>query len=211
MEKIFVKIKRYATVSVIFLGALATLTACGSGSKESEKAEHTSSSQSIKNKESLPSSSSQSSRIRTSSSPSSSSDISSSSTSQYEAANSSQILAGDYSSLNGTWQTTDGGGKAVLKNGTIIFSSEYQRVISGPQSKNGIIMAGAVNLGKYMGFMFAAANSSPTFANSSQTDKTDRTKDRFAVTSNDEGMEIFDTNPTSFFYKISNDTTSPNS
>ena len=209
MEKIFVKIKRYATVSVIFLGALATLTACGSGSKETEKAEHTSSSQSIKNKESLPSSSSQSSSISTSSS--SSSDISPSSTSQYEAANSSQILAGDYSSLNGTWQTTDGGGKAVLKNGTIIFSSEYQRVISGPQSKNGIIMAGAVNLGKYMGFMFAAANSSPTFANSSQTDKTDRTKDRFAVTSNDEGMEIFDTNPTSFFYKISNDTTSPNS
>lgn len=195
MEKIFVKIKRYATVSVIFLGALATLTACGSGSKESEKAEHTSSSQSIKNKESLPSSSSQSSSISTSSS----SDISPSSTSQYEAANSSQILAGDYSSLNGTWQTTDGGGKAVLKNGNIIFSSEYQRVISGPQSKNGIIMAGAVNLGKYMGFMFAAANSSPTFANSSQTDKTDRTKDRFAVTSNDEGMEIFDTNPTSFF------------
>ena len=173
MEKIFVKIKRYATVSVIFLGALATLTACGSGSKESEKAEHTSSSQSIKNKESLPSSSSQSSSISTSSS--SSSDISPSSTSQYEAANSSQILAGDYSSLNGTWQTTDGGGKAVLKNGTIIFSSEYQRVISGPQSKNGIIMAGAVNLGKYMGFMFAAANSSPTFANSSQTDKTDIT------------------------------------
>ncbi|USI60443.1 DUF6287 domain-containing protein [Lactococcus lactis] len=209
MKKIFVKIKRYATVSVIFLGALATLTACGSGSKESEKAEHTSSSQSIKNKESLPSSSSQSSSISTSSS--SSSDISPSSTSQYEAANSSQILAGDYSSLNGTWQTTDGGGKAVLKNGTIIFSSEYQRVISGPQSKNGIIMAGAVNLGKYMGFMFAAANSSPTFANSSQTDKTDRTKDRFAITSNDEGMEIFDTNPTSFFYKISNDTTSPNS
>ena len=209
MEKIFVKIKRYATVSVIFLGALATLTACGSGSKESEKAEHTSSSQSIKNKESLPSSSSQSSSISTSSS--SSSDISPSSTSQYEAANSSQILAGDYSSLNGIWQTTDGGGKAVLKNGTIIFSSEYQRVISGPQSKNGIIMAGAVNLGKYMGFMFAAANSSPTFANSSQTDKTDRTKDRFAITSNDEGMEIFDTNPTSFFYKISNDTTSPNS
>ncbi|KSU02259.1 hypothetical protein EFN80_09360 [Lactococcus lactis] len=207
MEKIFVKIKRYATVSVIFLGALATLTACGSGSKESEKAEHTSSSQSIKNKESLPSSSSQSSSISTSSS----SDISPSSTSQYEAANSSQILAGDYSSLNGTWQTTDGGGKAVLKNGTIIFSSEYQRVISGPQSKNGIIMAGAVNLGKYMGFMFAAANSSPTFSNSSQTDKTDRTKDRFAITSNDEGMEIFDTNPTSFFYKISNDTTSPNS
>lgn len=207
MEKIFVKIKRYATVSVIFLGALATLTACGSGSKESEKAEHTSSSKSIKNKESLPSSSSQSSSISTSSS----SDISPSSTSQYEAANSSQILAGDYSSLNGTWQTTDGGGKAVLKNGTIIFSSEYQRVISGPQSKNGIIMAGAVNLGKYMGFMFAAANSSPTFANSSQTDKTDRTKDRFAITSNDEGMEIFDTNPTSFFYKISNDTTSPNS
>lgn len=207
MEKIFVKIKRYATVSVIFLGALATLTACGNGSKESEKAEHTSSSQSIKNKESLPSSSSQSSSISTSSS----SDISPSSTSQYEAANSSQILAGDYSSLNGTWQTTDGGGKAVLKNGTIIFSSEYQRVISGPQSKNGIIMAGAVNLGKYMGFMFAAANSSPTFANSSQTDKTDRTKDRFAITSNDEGMEIFDTNPTSFFYKISNDTTSPNS
>ena len=207
MEKIFVKIKRYATVSVIFLGALATLTACGSGSKESEKAEHTSSSQSIKNKESLPSSSSQSSSISTSSS----SDISPSSTSQYEAANSSQILAGDYSSLNGTWQTTDGGGKAVLKNGTIIFSSEYQRVISGPQSKNGIIMSGAVNLGKYMGFMFAAANSSPTFANSSQTDKTDRTKDRFAITSNDEGMEIFDTNPTSFFYKISNDTTSPNS
>lgn len=207
MEKIFVKIKRYATVSVIFLGALATLTACGSGSKESEKAEHTSSSQSIKNKESLSSSSSQSSSISTSSS----SDISPSSTSQYEAANSSQILAGDYSSLNGTWQTTDGGGKAVMKNGTIIFSSEYQRVISGPQSKNGIIMAGAVNLGKYMGFMFAAANSSPTFANSSQTDKTDRTKDRFAITSNDEGMEIFDTNPTSFFYKISNDTTSPNS
>ena len=207
MEKIFVKIKKYATVSVISLGTLATLTACGSGSKESEKAEHTSLSQSIKNKESLPSSSSQSSSISTSSS----SDISPSSTSQYEAANSSQILAGDYSSLNGTWQTTDGGGKAVLKNGTIIFSSEYQRVISGPQSKNGIIMAGAVNLGKYMGFMFAAANSSPTFANSSQTDKTDRTKDRFAITSNDEGMEIFDTNPTSFFYKISNDTTSPNS
>ena len=209
MEKKFGKIKKYVTVSAIILGALVTLAACSSGSKESEKAEHTSSSQSIKNKESLPSSSSQSSSISTSSS--SSSDISPSSTSQYEAANSSQILAGDYSSLNGTWQTTDGGGKAVLKNGTIIFSSEYQRVISGPQSKNGIIMAGAVNLGKYMGFMFAAANSSPTFANSSQTDKTDRTKDRFAITSNDEGMEIFDTNPTSFFYKISNDTTSPNS
>ena len=211
MEKKFGKIKKYVTVSAIILGALATLAACSSGSKESKKTEHSSSSQSTKSKESLPSSSSQSSSISTSSSSSSSSDISPSSTSQYEAANSSQILAGNYSSLNGTWQTTDGGGKAVLKNGTIIFSSEYQRVISGPQSKNGIIMAGAVNLGKYMGFMFAAANSSPTFANSSQTDKTDRTKDRFAITSNDEGMEIFDTNPTSFFYKISNDTTSPNS
>lgn len=199
MEKKFVKIKKYVTVSVIFLGALATLTACSSGSKESKKTEHSSSSQSTKSKGSLPSSSSQSSST------------SSSSTSQYEVANSSQILAGNYSSLNGTWQTTDGSGKAVLKNGTIIFSSEYQRVISGPQSKNGIIIAGAVNLGKYMGFMFAAANSSPTFANSSQTDKTDRTKDRFAITSDDEGLEIFDTNPMSFFYKISNDTTSPNS
>lgn len=209
MEKKFGKIKNYVTVSAIVLGALATLTACSSGSKESKKTEHSSSSQSTKSKGSLPSSSSQSSSINTSSS--SNSNISSSSTSQYEAANSSQILAGDYSFLNGTWQTTDGGGKAVLKNGTIIFSSEYQRVISGPQSKNGIIMAGAVNLGKYMGFMFAAANSSPTFANSSQTDKTDRTKDRFAITSDDEGLEIFDTNPTSFFYKISNDTTGPNS
>ncbi|AYG01173.1 DUF6287 domain-containing protein [Lactococcus allomyrinae] len=207
MERKFVKIKKYVTVSVIFLGVLATLTACSSGSKESKKTEHTSSSQSTKSKESLPSSSSQSSSISTSSS----SDISSSSTSQYEAANSSQILTGNYSSLNGTWQTTDGSGKAVLKNGTIIFSSEYQRVISGPQSKNGIIIADAVNLGKHMGFMFAAANSSPTFANSSQTDKTDRTKDRFAITSDDEGLEIFDTNPMSFFYKISNDTTSPNS
>lgn len=199
MEKKFVKIKKYVTVSVIFLGALATLAACSSGSKESKKTEHSTSSQSTKRKESLPSSSSQSSS--TSSSP----------TSQYEAANSSQILAGDYSSLNGTWQTTDGSGKAVLKNGTIIFSSEYQRVISGLQSKNGVIIAGAVNLGKYMGFLFAAANSSPTFVNSSQTDKTDRTKDRFAITSDDEGVEIFDTNPMSFFYKISNDTTSPNS
>lgn len=181
------------------------------GVKKVKKTEHSSSSQSTKSKGSLPSSSSQSSSINTSSSSSSNSNISSSSTSQYEAANSSQILAGNYSSLNGTWQTTDGGGKAVLKNGTIIFSSEYQRVISGPQSKNGIIIAGAVNLGKYMGFMFAAANSSPTFANSSQTDKTDRTKDRFAITSDDEGLEIFDTNPMSFFYKISNDTTGPNS
>ncbi|MCL2113051.1 MAG: DUF6287 domain-containing protein [Streptococcaceae bacterium] len=187
MEKKFVKIKKYVTVSVIFLGALATLTACSSGSKESKKTDHSSSSQSTKRKASLPSSSSQSSSI------------SPSSTSQYEAANSSQILAGNYSSLNGTWQTTDGSGKAVLKNGTIIFSSEYQRVISGPQLKNGVIIAGAVNLGKHMGFLFATANSSPTFANSSQTDKTDRTKDRFAITSDDEGLEIFDTNPMSFF------------
>ncbi|MDT2903618.1 DUF6287 domain-containing protein [Lactococcus lactis] len=201
MEKIFVKIKKYATVSVIFLGTLATLTACGSGSKESEKAEHTSLSQSIKNKESLPSSSSQSS----------SSDTSSSSISQNEATNSPQILAGDYSSLNGTWQTADGSTKIILNNGNIIFSPEYERIISNPVAKDGIVIADALNDKRHMGFMFAAAHNSPLFPNSSNVDKTDSGKDRLIITTDEEGIEIFDTMPTAFFYKVSNDTTSPNS
>lgn len=37
MEKKFGKIKKYVTVSAIILGALATLAACSSGSKESKK------------------------------------------------------------------------------------------------------------------------------------------------------------------------------
>lgn len=196
MEKTSANIKKFVVISLITLGTLTVLTACGS--KESKKSEQSSSSSSIKNNES----------IQSSSSSSSTSSSNSSSSSQEGFGNSSQILSGNYSSLNGTWQTADGTSKIILKNGNIIFSSEYVRIISNPIAKDGIIIADALNDKRHMGFMFAAAYNSPIFPNSSNLDKTDSGKDRLIITTDEEGIEIFDTMPTSFYYKVSNDTTS---
>ncbi|MGX7012288.1 DUF6287 domain-containing protein [Lactococcus cremoris] len=196
MKKISANIKKFVGISLILLGTLTVLSACGS--KESKKSEQSSSSSSIKNNES----------IQSSSSSSSTSSSSSSSSSQEGFGNSSQILSGNYSSLNGTWQNADGTSKIILKNGNIIFSSEYVRIISNPIAKDGIIIADALNDKRHMAFMFAAAYNSPIFPNSSNLDKTDSGKDRLIITTDEEGIEIFDTMPTSFYYKVSNDTTS---
>ena len=196
MKKISANIKKFVGISLILLGTLTILSACSS--KESKKSEQSSSSSSIKNNES----------IQSSSSSSSTSSSSSSSSSQEGFGNSSQILSGNYSSLNGTWQTADGTSKIILKNGNIIFSSEYVRIISNPIAKDGIIIAVALNDKRHMGFMFAAAYNSPIFPNSSNLDKTDSGKDRLIITTDEEDIEIFDTMPTSFYYKVSNDTTS---
>jgi len=181
-------------ISLITLGTLTVLTACGS--KESKKSEQSSFSSSINNKSS-----------QSSSSNSSSTNSSSSSSTQEGFGDVPQILSGNYSSLNGTWQTADGSTKIILNNGNIIFSPEYERIISNPMAKDGIIIADALNDKRHMGFMFAAAHNSPIFPNSSNVDKTDSGKDRFIITTDEEGIEIFDTMPTAFFYKVSNDTT----
>ncbi|MDT2906402.1 DUF6287 domain-containing protein [Lactococcus lactis] len=190
MEKTSANIKKFVGISLITLGTLTVLTACGS--KESKKSEQSSFSSSINNK----------------SSQSSSSNCSSSSSSTQEGfGDVPQILSGNYSSLNGTWQTADGSTKIILNNGNIIFSPEYERIISNPVAKDGIVIADALNDKRHMGFMFAAAHNSPLFPNSSNVDKTDSGKDRFIITTDEEGIEIFDTMPTAFFYKVSNDTT----
>ncbi|KGH33331.1 DUF6287 domain-containing protein [Lactococcus cremoris] len=194
MKKTSANIKKFVGISLILLEILPILSACSS--KESKKSEQSSSSSCIKNNESIQSSSS-----------SSSTSSNSSSSSQEGFGNSSQILSGNYSSLNGTWQTADGTSKIILKNGNIIFSSEYVRIISNPIAKDGIIIADALNDKRHMGFMFAAAYNSPIFPNSSNLDKTDSGKDRLIITTDEEGIEIFDTMPTSFYYKVSNDTT----
>ena len=98
-----------------------------------------------------------------------------------------------------------------MKNGEIIIGSDYDRLISHPQAKDGVIVADALNDKRHMGFMFAAANSSPTFSNSSEADKTDITKDRFVLITDEQGLEVFDKLPSSFYYRISTDTTSTNS
>ena len=199
MEKTSANIKKFVGISLITLGTLTVLTACGS--KESKKSEQSSFSSSINNK------SSQSSSSSNSSSTSSSSSSSSSSSTQKGFGDVPQILSGNYSSLNGTWQTADGSTKIILNNGNIIFSPEYERIISNPMAKDGIIIADALNDKRHMGFMFAAAHNSPIFPNSSNVDKTDSGKDRFIITTDEEGIEIFDTMPTAFFYKVSNDIT----
>lgn len=195
MEKTSANIKKFVGISLITLGTLTVLTACGS--KESKKSEQSSFSSSINNKSSQSSSSSNSS----------STNSSSSSSTQEGFGDVPQILSGNYSSLNGTWQTADGSTKIILNNGNIIFSPEYERIISNPMAKDGIIIADALNDKRHMGFMFAAAHNSPIFPNSSNVDKTDSGKDRFIITTDEEGIEIFDTMPTAFFYKVSNDTT----
>lgn len=201
MEKTSANIKKFVGISLITLGTLTVLTGCGS--KESKKSEQSSFSSSINNKSSQSSSSSNSSSTSTSSSSSSSS----SSSTQEGFGDVPQILSGNYSSLNGTWQTADGSTKIILNNGNIIFSPEYERIISNPVAKDGIVIADALNDKRHMGFMFAAAHNSPLFPNSSNVDKTDSGKDRLIITTDEEGIEIFDTMPTSFFYKVSNDTT----
>lgn len=195
MEKTSANIKKFVGISLITLGTLTVLTACGS--KESKKSEQSSFSSSINNKSSQSSSSSNSS----------STNSSSSSSTQEGFGDVPQILSGNYSSLNGTWQTADGSTKIILNNGNIIFSPEYERIISNPMAKDGIIIADALNDKRHMGFMFAAAHNSPIFPNSSNVDKTDSGKDRFIITTDEEGIEIFDTMPTAIFYKVSNDTT----
>ena len=200
MEKTSANIKKFVGISLITLGTLTVLTACGS--KESKKSEQSSFSSSINNKSSQSSSSNSSSTSST---------TSSSSSTQGGLGDVPQILSGNYSSLNGTWQTADGSTKIILNNGNIIFSPEYERIISNPMAKDGIIIADALNDKRHMGFMFAAAHNSPLFPNSSNVDKTDSGKDRLIITTDEEGIEIFDTMPTAFFYKVSNDTTSPNS
>lgn len=197
MEKTSANIKKFVGISLITLGTLTVLTGCGS--KESKKSEQSSFSSSINNKSSQSSSSSNSSSTSTSSS--------SSSSTQEGFGDVPQILSGNYSSLNGTWQTADGSTKIILNNGNIIFSPEYERIISNPVAKDGIVIADALNDKRHMGFMFAAAHNSPLFPNSSNVDKTDSGKDRLIITTDEEGIEIFDTMPTAFFYKVSNDTT----
>lgn len=59
MKKISANIKKFVGISLILLGTLPILSACGS--KESKKSEQSSSSSSIKNNESIQSSSSSSS------------------------------------------------------------------------------------------------------------------------------------------------------
>lgn len=199
MEKTSANNKKFVGISLITLGTLTVLTGCGS--KESKKSEQSSFSSSINNKSSQSSSSSNSSSTSTSSS------SSSSSSTQEGFGDVPQILSGNYSSLNGTWQTADGSTKIILNNGNIIFSSEYERIISNPVAKDGIVIADALNDKRHMGFMFAAAHNSPLFPNSSNVDKTDSGKDRLIITTDEEGIEIFDTMPTAFFYKVSNDTT----
>ncbi len=195
MEKTSANVKKFVGISLITLGTLTVLTACGS--KESKKSEQSSFSSSINNKSSQSSSSSNSS----------STNSSSSSSTQEGFGDVPQILSGNYSSLNGTWQTADGSTKIILNNGNIIFSPEYERIISNPVAKDGIVIADALNDKRHMGFMFAAAYNSPIFPNSSNVDKTDSGKDRLIITTDEEGIEIFDTMPTAFFYKVSNDTT----
>lgn len=197
MEKTSANIKKFVGISLITLGTLTVLTGCGS--KESKKSEQSSFSSSINNKSSQSSSSSNSSSTSTSSS--------SSSSTQEGFGDVPQILSGNYSSLNGTWQTADGSTKIILNNGNIIFSPEYERIISNPVAKDGIVIADALNDKRHMGFMFAAAHNSPLFPNSSNVGKTDSGKDRLIITTDEEGIEIFDTMPTAFFYKVSNDTT----
>lgn len=187
-------IKKFVGISLITLGTLTVLTACGS--KESKKSEQSSFSSSINNKSS-----------QSSSSNSSSTSSSSSSSTREGFGDVPQILSGNYSSLNGTWQTADGSTKIILNNGNIIFSPEYERIISNPVAKDGIVIADALNDKRHMGFMFAAAHNSPLFPNYSNVDKTDSGKDRLIITTDEEGIEIFDTMPTAFFYKVSNDTT----
>lgn len=201
MEKTSANIKKFVGISLITLGTLTVLTACGS--KESKKSEQSSFSSSINNKSSQSSSSSNSS----STSSSSSSSSSSSASTQEGFGDVPQILSGNYSSLNGTWQTADGSTKIILNNGNIIFSPDYERIISNPMAKDGIVIADALNDKRHMGFMFAAARNSPLFPNSSNVDKTNSGKDRLIITTDEEGIEIFDTMPTAFFYKVSNDTT----
>ena len=186
MEKTSANIKKFVGISLITLGTLTVLTACGS--KESKKSEQSSFSSSINNKSSQSSSSS-------------------SSSTQEGFGDVPQILSGNYSSLNGTWQTADGSTKIILNNGNIIFSPDYERIISNPVAKDGIVIADALNDKRHMGFMFAAAHNSPLFPNSSNVDKTDSGKDRLIITTDEEGIEIFDTMPTAFFYKVSNDIT----
>lgn len=186
MEKTSANIKKFVGISLITLGTLTVLTACGS--KESKKSEQSSFSSSINNKSSQSSSSS-------------------SSSTQEGFGDVPQILSGNYSSLNGTWQTADGSTKIILNNGNIIFSPDYERIISNPVAKDGIVIADALNDKRHMGFMFAAAHNSPIFPNSSNVDKTDSGKDRLIITTDEEGIEIFDTMPTAFFYKVSNDIT----
>ena len=198
MEKTSANIKKFVGISLITLGTLTVLTACGS--KESKKSEQSSFSSSINNKSSQSSSSNSSSTSSTTSS-------SSSSSTQGGLGDVPQILSGNYSSLNGTWQTADGSTKIILNNGNIIFSPEYERIISNPVAKDGIVIADALNDKRHMGFMFAAAQNTPLFPNSSNVDKTDSGKDRLIITTDEEGIEIFDTMPTAFFYKVSNDTT----
>ncbi|MCU5753246.1 DUF6287 domain-containing protein [Lactococcus lactis] len=193
MEKTSANIKKFVGISLITLGTLTVLTGCGS--KESKKSEQSSFSSSINNKSSQSSSSSNSSSTSTSSS------SSSSSSTQEGFGDVPQILSGNYSSLNGTWQTADGSTKIILNNGNIIFSPEYERIISNPVAKDGIVIADALNDKRHMGFMFAAAHNSPLFPNSSNVDKTDSGKDRLIITTDEEGIEIFDTMPTSFFTK----------
>lgn len=195
MEKTSANIKKFVGISLITLGTLTVLTGCGS--KESKKSEQSSFSSSINNKSSQSSSSSNSSSTSSSTSTSSSS----SSSTQEGFGDVPQILSGNYSSLNGTWQTADGSTKIILNNGNIIFSPEYERIISNPVAKDGIVIADALNDKRHMGFMFAAAHNSPLFPNSSNVDKTDSGKDRLIITTDEEGIEIFDTMPTSFFTK----------
>lgn len=180
--------KKKIIFSVLILGSLLSLTACGS-----DKTSSTSSS-----------------KLTASSSQVSSS--SSSSTQEKEVAlNIEQVAKGDFSSIQGTWKNANG--KSITFSGAEVSGSgmdnETYELGSASLSSNIVYVNAATidnsdKLPNVIAFMMAQANQSPeNETNSTSTDLTDRTKDRMIWGTNG-GADLFRSKElvNTFYYRV---------
>ena len=183
------KMKKKMIFSVLILGSLLSLTACGS-----DKTSSTSSSKS------------------TASSSSQVSSSSSSSTQEKEVAlNIEQVAKGDFSSIQGTWKNANG--KSITFSGSKVSGSgmdnETYELGSASLSSNIVYVNASTidnsdKLPNVIAFMMAQANQSPeNETNSVSTDLTDRTKDRMIWGTNG-GADLFRSKElvNTFYYRV---------
>ncbi|MGM9886737.1 MAG: DUF6287 domain-containing protein [Lactococcus sp.] len=182
--------KKKMIFSVLILGSLLSLTACGSDETSSTS----------------------SSKSTSSSSQVSSSSSSISSMQEKEVAlNIEQVAKGDFSSIQGTWKNANG--KSITFSGSEVSGSgmdnETYELGSASLSSNIVYVNAATidnsdKLPNVIAFMMAQANQSPeNETNSASTDLTDRTKDRMIWGTNG-GADLFRSKElvNTFYYRV---------
>ncbi|MFC4652967.1 DUF6287 domain-containing protein [Lactococcus nasutitermitis] len=122
--------------------------------------------------------------------------------------NLSQIAAGDYSSVAGTWKNGNDTILTISEDGSLVFSGDHSRTQYGKLATGDVLSDNIVcvsfgftpdpnpAISQGWAFFFTPAGVSPV----GKTDRTDSTQDRILQTSTGEGWSVFE-EPSDAFYR----------